>query len=105
MKLPYDLRTYGIAEDVPLALTILQGEVRTVDIIDQFSHIAIFLDCPEANHVFCLGRDYFERVYSSPVIAMAWRHGLPLQVHRRIPDDEWDLYAAQVDRSEVSDEP
>lgn len=103
MELQYNLKTYGINEDVAIGLTVLQGDVRRVDIVDEYSYIAIFLDRPEANHVFCVGIagggtcvNYFERVYLEAVIGMAWRHGLPFRVFRHIPQDELAKYQSQV---------
>ncbi|MBT1001684.1 hypothetical protein KIH31_03635 [Paenarthrobacter sp. DKR-5] len=98
MKLPYDLSSFGIAEALPMAVTALQEEPRRVEILDDFSYIAVFLDCPEANHVYCVGRDYIDRVYRRAVLALAWNHGLPIHVHRRIPPEEWDAYTAEMDR-------
>lgn len=107
MDLPYSLASYGISADVAIGLTLLHGVARRVDLIDEFSYIAIFLDCPEANHVFCVGvsdgargADYFERLYLEPVISMAWRHGLPLKVYHRMPEDEWELYESTVKRQD-----
>lgn len=103
MHLPYSFTTYGTDADVRLGLAILKDPSYSVYLDDEYSYIAIFLDHPEANHVYCAGTvgnghliDYFQRCYLDTVIAQAWRHGLPLRVHHHISDEERILHEAHL---------